>query len=49
MFLSMVLGVAVFFGRVVLWFVGGLRGLVGGVLVCVLVVGCVGPVGWAAL
>src|SRR6218665_2239567 len=41
----MVLGVAVLSGRVVLRVVGALRGLVGGGLVCVLVVGCVGPVG----
>ncbi|PDQ34879.1 MAG: hypothetical protein B5766_08950 [Candidatus Lumbricidophila eiseniae] len=32
-------------GRVVLRFVAALRGLLGGALVCVLVVGCVGPVG----
>src|SRR6218665_2325128 len=41
----MVLGVAVLSGRVVLGCVAALRGLVGGALVCVLVVGCVGPVG----
>src|SRR6218665_2830434 len=41
----MVLGVAVLSGCVVLRFVAALRGLLGGALVCVLVVGCVGPVG----
>src|SRR6218665_72224 len=41
----MVLGVAVLSGRVVLRFVAALRGLLGGALVCVLVVGCGGPVG----
>src|SRR6218665_3518862 len=45
LFLSMVLGVAVLSGRVVLRFVAALRGLLGGALVCVLVVGGVGPVG----
>src|SRR6218665_824028 len=41
----MVLGVAVLSGRVVLRFVAALRGLLGGALVCVLVVGWVGPGG----
>src|SRR6218665_2431578 len=45
LFLSMVLGVAVLSGRVVLRFVAALRGLLGGALVGVLVVGWVGPVG----
>src|SRR6218665_3157241 len=42
LFLSMVLGVAVLSGRVVLRFVAALRGLLGGALGGVLVVGCVG-------